>query len=115
MDLQELIEFIDKENIRLKDHYHDHDTEKEKLILYRAVKLGEEFGELCNEILITNSSQRKEKMVNAKSNLEDEFADVLFTSLLLARLMDVDVEKSIRTKIEKINKRYEKIDLEEIN
>ena len=41
-------------------------------------------------------------------NLSEEFADVLITALLLAKAMNINVEKALEGKIEKINKRYEK-------
>jgi len=65
-------------------------------------------GELCDEILAHNSMQRKQKLDNHnKDNLSEEFADVIITTLLLAKAMNVDIEKALERKIEKVNKRYE--------
>jgi len=73
------------------------------------VKLAEEFGELCDEVLAYNSMQRKDKLDNiVEGNLAEEFADVIITSLLLANAMNVDIEKALEKKMEKIDKRYEK-------
>ena len=41
-------------------------------------------------------------------NLSHEFADVAITTLLLAKSMDVDIEKALEQKMERINQRYEK-------
>jgi len=41
-----------------------------------------------------------------KENLEKEFADVIITTLLLAKSIDIDVAKAIENKIIEINKRY---------
>ena len=72
-----------------------------------AVKLSEEMGELCNEILSFNNLNRKEKVKNFnKQNLADEFADVLITTLVLAHAMDVDIEKALKNKIEVAIKRF---------
>lgn len=107
MTLEELIQFINQVDKKLIDYYGDRKIDKEKMVLYRTVKLGEEFGELCDEILSSSASQRKEKLNRVKkNNLPDEFADVLFTTLLLARSMDIDMEKAIKSKIRKINKRF---------
>lgn len=52
--------------------------------------------------------QRKQKLDNHnKDNLSEEFADVIITTLLLAKAMNVDIEKALERKIEKVNKRYE--------
>ena len=107
MELKDLLKFIDIEDERLKKYYSHYD-DKEKRILARTVKLNEEIGELCNEVLVYNSMQRKQKLDNHnKDNLPEEFADVIITALLLAKSMDVDIKKALEKKIEKVNKRYE--------
>jgi NTP pyrophosphatase (non-canonical NTP hydrolase) len=108
MELDELLKFIDKEDKRLRTYYGNY-PDNEKRILARSVKLSEELGELCEEVLAYNSLQRKEKFKKVGyENLNEEFADVLITTLLLAKAMDVDVKKALQDKIKKINKRYEK-------
>jgi NTP pyrophosphatase (non-canonical NTP hydrolase) len=107
MDMKELLKFIEIEDERLKKYYGNY-PDQEKRILVRTVKLTEELGELCNEVLAHNSMQRKQKMdSHDEDNLSEEFADVIVTSLLLAKAMNVDIEKALEMKIEKINKRYE--------
>jgi NTP pyrophosphatase (non-canonical NTP hydrolase) len=107
MELKELLKFIEMENERIKNMYPNLD--KEKIILAQTVKINEELGELYNEILNRLSLQRKEKLGNAnKRNIEEEVSDVLISTLLLARRMNIDIEKSLKEKINKINKRYEK-------
>lgn len=106
MELKELLKFIEIENERLKKRYLNLD--KEKMILAQTVKINEELGELCNEILKHCSLQRKEKLDNMdKKDIEEEFSDVLITTLLLAKSMDIDTENALKEKISKINKRYE--------
>ena len=107
MNFNELLKFIKIEDERLKKYYSGYD-DQEKRILARTVKLSEELGELCNEVLSFNSLQRKEKMENHDAgNLSEEFADVLITALLFAKAMNINIEKALEGKIEKINKRYE--------
>jgi len=106
MTLEELLTFIDLEDKRLKDSFENY-TDIGKRALARAVKLSEETGELCSEILSFNSMQRQEKMNNySKENLSHEFADVIITALLLAKTTNTDIEDALRIKIEKINARY---------
>lgn len=106
MQLKDLLKFIEIEDKRLKKYYGSY-NDQEKRILARTVKLTEELGELCNEVLAYGSLQRKEKLNNHdKNNLPEEFADVIITTLLLAKAMDIDIEKALKKKIKKVNKRY---------
>ena len=107
MELKELLKFIEVEDERLKKYYGSY-SDQEKRILARTVKLTEELGELCNEVLAHNSLQRKQKLDNYdKENLSEEFADVIITTLLLAKAMNIDIEKALEKKIDKVNKKYE--------
>jgi len=108
MKFEELLKFIKIEDKRLREYYGNYPDE-EKHILARTVKLTEELGELCNEVLSFNSMQRKEKLDKVTpDNLSHEFADVIITTLLLSETMGIDINKALQSKIEKINKRYEK-------
>jgi NTP pyrophosphatase (non-canonical NTP hydrolase) len=105
MDLKDLMNFIAAEDEKLKRRYGSLSNQKE-VILARTVKLGEEFGELCEEVLAYSSLQRKQKLDNHdKRNLQDEFADVIITALLLARSMNVDIEKALEMKMQRLNQR----------
>lgn len=105
MEIKELLQFIDLENKRLKIRYPN--LKERERVLVQTVKIAEELGELCNEVLASGGDQRKEKLVNHdRHTLQDEFADVVITTLLLAKLLDVDIQKALTDKIEKINKRY---------
>jgi len=105
MELKDLLKFIEIENKRLRTYYPNID--EDKIILARTVKLTEELGELCSEILAHESLQRKQKLDNHnKENISEEFADVIITALLLAKAMNVDIEKALENKVKKINKRY---------
>ena len=104
MNIIEFKKFIKILDEKLKDASYD----SEKRILARAVKLSEEVGELASDVLSFNSDQRKEKLdTYDASNLPQEFADVIITTLLLAESMGIDVEGGIESKMEKIKKRYE--------
>ncbi len=109
MEFQELLQFIEKQDGKLTRSYESgHD--KEKRVLARAVKLAEETGELCSEALSYNKNQRQDKLDKHDiDSLGGEVADVLITTLLLAKTMDVDIKTALKNKIEKINKRFENI------
>ncbi|MEA3229660.1 MAG: hypothetical protein U9P44_01985, partial [archaeon] len=79
MELNELLDFINLEDQRLIEHFGRDSSQKER-ILARTVKLTEELGELCNEVLAFNGDQRQEKLdIHDKNNLPHEFADVIIT------------------------------------
>jgi NTP pyrophosphatase (non-canonical NTP hydrolase) len=102
MTLDELIEFIKKEDSHLRKHYGN--PPKERRILSRTVKLMEENGELANEILALLADQRNSKL-EKRRNLSEEFADVIIATLLLAESADVDIKEALIRKINKIDKR----------
>lgn len=106
MDIKELLQFIDIEDERIIKRSKNF-SDQEKRILARTVKLNEEVGELCNEVLGFIKAQRREKLEQFdNSSLSGEFADVIITTLLLAKSMDIDVKKALEEKIKKIDDRY---------
>jgi len=82
-------------------------TPKEREILTKTVKLNEEVGELCNDILSVLKLQRKSKLEKfEKRNFYEEFADVLITVISLANTAGVDIERAVNDKVKKIEERY---------
>jgi len=105
MELKDLLRFIEVEDEKLKKRYGKL-SNKEEVILARTVKLGEEFAELCEEVLAYNSLQRTQKLDNHnKESLQEEFADVIITALLLAKSMNVNIEMALEKKMQKLNQR----------
>lgn len=99
--MKDLLDFINEESERFNKHYNYSDKQKE--ILARTVKVAEELGELCSDILSFNSLQLKRKLDKFdKENLPDEFADVIIVTLLLAKSMDIDIRKALEDKMEKV-------------
>jgi len=80
---------------------------QKKKILTKTIKLNEEVGELCNDILSVLKLQRKSKLQKFdKRNFYEEFADVLITTIQLASVANVDVERALDNKLKKIEVRY---------
>ena len=105
MKIKELTQFIEGYNKRLKEKFGGED-DQEKIILKSTVKLTEELGELCDEVLAVSSIQREEKMKNRdEKNLSGEFADVLIAVCMLAEDMGIDLEKAVQNKIKIIKER----------
>lgn len=84
-------------------------TPREKEILTKTVKLNEEVGELCNDILSILRLQRKAKLERFdRRSIYQEFADVLITLMQLAISANVDIERAVKDKLRKISERIEK-------
>lgn len=106
MNLKNLQQKVKVLNEKSKPHYKLY-SQKEKEILTKTVKLNEEVGELCNDILSILKLQRKAKLDKFnKSNIYEEFADVIITTIQLAVAAGVDVERAVDGKMKKIDKKY---------
>lgn len=106
MNLKALQEKIQLLNEQTKPHYKLY-TPAEKEILTKTVKLNEEVGELCNDILSVLKLQRKSKLDKFnKSNMYEEFADVMVTTIQLAVAAGVDIDRAVGDKLKKIEKKY---------
>lgn len=106
MNLKNLQQIIKEQNEKIPNVY-KLSTPEEQEILARTVKLNEEVGELCNDILAVLKMQRKSKLEKFdKRNFYEEFADVIITTILLANAANVDVERAVHDKLKKIQIKY---------
>ena len=96
MEMKELLDFIESEADRLKDHY----GQPEKEMKYRsAMKLAEETGECVGEALKHLGLQRKDKLDEMdEEELGKEMADVIFVTMIMARRFGIDIEKAMEDK-----------------
>ncbi|MEM4230831.1 MAG: MazG nucleotide pyrophosphohydrolase domain-containing protein [Candidatus Pacearchaeota archaeon] len=65
------------------------------------IHIMEELGELSSQIF--NKKARPEKF-NYK-NLKEEVCDVILESMILSKLLNIDLSKELNNKIEELNKR----------
>ena len=106
MNLKSLQEKIKLLNIKTAPHYKLY-SQAEKEILTKTVKLNEEVGELCNDILSILKLQRRAKLQKFdRRNMYEEFADVIITAMQLAIAAGVDVERAVSDKLKKIEQKY---------
>jgi NTP pyrophosphatase (non-canonical NTP hydrolase) len=84
-----------------------HSDRSGELFAYRqAAKLVEEVGELHAEMLGRSKVQRSSKTQEFdQTSLENELADVLLATTLLAEILGVDVASAVRAKMEIIDAR----------
>ncbi len=81
---------------------------KNQRVFARTMKIVEELGELADEILTSMNLQRNSKIAQfSQQNVEDEFADVLGSLVLLAIELDIDIEEVINRKIKFTKDRFE--------
>lgn len=106
MNLQNLEERIKTLSTKIKPGYR-FTTPQERDILVQTVKLNEEVGELCNDILgILKLQRRAKQKIFDKRNIYEEFADVLISTIVLAQTAGVDLERALKDKLEKIETKY---------
>jgi NTP pyrophosphatase (non-canonical NTP hydrolase) len=81
--------------------------DSQQRIFARTMKIVEELGELSDEILTSMNLQRNSKIAAfSQENIQDEFADVLASLILLAAELDIDVEEVMKRKIEFTRERF---------
>ena len=106
MDLEDLIKFVNRYAEQQKNIM-GYMKDKQNLILSSTVKIAEEFGELCDQVLSYNKRQRKDKMNRFnKDSLSEEFADVVVAILMLAHDMNIDIKDALNNKIKKLSEKY---------
>lgn len=106
MKIKELVTKYKEIGDFLNEHWPLKD--KSQRIFARTMKVVEELGELSDEILTSMNLQRDSKIAKfSRENLEDEYADVLGSLILLSYELDIDVEKVITRKIKFTRKRFE--------
>jgi NTP pyrophosphatase (non-canonical NTP hydrolase) len=81
---------------------------KEQRIFARTMKVVEELGELADEILTGMNLQRKSKIAKfSQENVKDELADVLASVILLAIELEIDLDETMKKKIQYTRERFE--------
>jgi len=104
MEIKEINHFIEEEIVRLENYYNSKD--KNELTMAMGFKVVEEIGELFKEILGHKGYQSKSKLDKLdREEIKKEFADVIFTTLILAKRFNVDIEEAIKIKMQEIKKR----------
>ncbi|TAJ15179.1 hypothetical protein EPO56_01280 [Patescibacteria group bacterium] len=95
-------EWVTKQEARIWQTLKKERGETSHLLAYTA-KLGEEVGELSEQVLARLGYQRESKiMAKGDDELGDECADVILVSLFLAEAAGVDIEKAMIRKMEKL-------------
>ena len=105
MEVKELVDFMQRTIWEWRYNYTVEFPKREQQ-LAQMIKLWEEYWELCEQVSWTLWAQRKEKSDKfSQEKLEDEFADVIYATIRLACLMNVDIEKALENKKKKLEER----------
>lgn len=76
------------------------------------IDLMEEIGELANALLVERGHKFKSRK---KSDLNDAFFDVLFDLLMIASIMNVDLDKAFEKGLKELRSRIQKGEFDEQN
>lgn len=105
MTFEELEGFIESQDALFRSLKDQNERDR---IFARTIKLGEEYGELCNEVLASVGDQRKDKLNGEARDLEGEFADVVIVAFMLAKAMRIDMGTALAKKIKTIKEKHNK-------
>jgi len=105
MTFKELQDFIESQDALFRSLKSQSERER---VFARTIKLGEEYGELCNEVLASVGDQRKDKLNGKTRDLEGEFADVVIVAFMLAKAMNIDIGTALAKKIKTIKEKHNK-------
>lgn len=104
--MQETLDIIGKVHEHLM--VRDATVDIEKRTFLDTIKLSEEVWELNEQILWHYGYGRKEKLEKCSSeHLEQEIADVIFSAMMIAKSLNIDVEKAMSNKLQEIKRRFE--------
>lgn len=104
--MHELVAFAQLQEQRFKARNAGKASDTERLYA-QTVKLGEEFGELCEAIMAHAGHQRKDKLEqHIEEGLAHELADCTIVLFTLAAKLDIDLPKALTEKIAVVNERF---------
>lgn len=107
MNIKEISDFIDR-TLNKWRYPTAGDYSMRERAFAQNLKISEEVGELSEQILWKFWWQRLAKMDKiSDEKLATEIADVILATTRLARLLDIDLEKVLKQKIEILKERFE--------
>lgn len=106
MKLAALQECATAEMERLERHYQFAEDERARMLAHMT-KITEEVGELAEQVLGHLQLQRGAKLkVLEKEHIKKELADVLYTTMILASSLDIDMEKVMEKRVAELRARH---------
>ena len=102
MDLKEIQTFIESDYLEWNTYFKNQDKKTEAFAI--MLKISEESGELAREVLRSFGYANQERL-NEPSRLDNELADVLINTILLARCLDIDVPHILERRMEMIREK----------
>lgn len=97
MDLKEAQEIVDEYILQFKEGYFPP--------MNNLARLVEEVGELSREMNHTYGPKKKKSTEDQRDRSKDEIGDILFTLIVLANQMDIDLSESLQEVVDKYNLR----------
>ncbi len=99
--IQEKVDAINKYFEETEGHVPEIDR-----IVRKTLKIGEELGELNEAVLAEMGLQRQEKLDSYKrEDLEKELADIVISTLTLARYLNIELEPWLLKRLDEVERR----------
>ncbi len=109
MDMEKLVAFARLQERRFQALNTEGLSDTERLYA-QTVKLGEEFGELCEAILALSGNQRQDKQEKySEAALAHELADCAIVLFILAEKLHIDLPKALDEKVAIVNDRFKDV------
>lgn len=108
MEMHELVAFAKLQESRFK-RMRGLQKDEERTYAYLA-KLGEEYGELCEQVLALRGHQRADKADKfGAEKLGAELADVVLVLFVMAQQLGVDLPEALEKKIAVVDERFKDV------
>jgi len=105
MNIQELQQFIEETKIKINKKYGVIPSSSEEL-LSSMVKLSEEVWELAEQVMKQRKRQHLDKWDFILEDMEDEIADVIFATSMIACDIGINLENALERKKKKILQKF---------
>lgn len=110
MDMDTLVAFAKRQEARFEKIDGGTLTPRERTYAQLA-KLGEEYGELCEQVLAVGGHQRADKADKfGPEKLASEVADVIICASILSANLGIDLPAELEKKIRVIDERFKDVD-----
>lgn len=106
MQVKEINKFVEDFDNKFRT-VEDETVPKSEMAYARLAKVGEEFGELADQILGHFSQPQRKKERHTDQEMGYEMADVVLSLFRLANHLNVDMDKVLSEKMEKIRNKYD--------
>ena len=107
MEIKDIQKFIDTDYLAWNKYFVHQERQTEAFVI--MMKVAEETGELAREVSRSFGFASQERL-ERPSKLDNELADVIINTILLAKCLDIDVPAALTRKMEMIREKLKNHD-----